>query len=96
LWNKITHAYIRHYLLGPIDFNTWLRSWKVFKCTCLFLEICELNHWTHTAITSSPSIRNTANIIGSSSSKQIPSLEKERSEVGAFWLGQEGNPQALT
>jgi hypothetical protein len=26
----------------PPDFDTWFRSWKVFKCTCLLLDICKV------------------------------------------------------
>jgi hypothetical protein len=40
LWDPETNTYKRHDLPGPPDSDTWLRLWKVFKCTCLLLDIC--------------------------------------------------------
>jgi hypothetical protein len=42
LWGPETHTYKRRDLPGLPDFDTWLRSWKVFKCTCLLLDICKV------------------------------------------------------
>jgi hypothetical protein len=37
-----TQSYKRRDLPGPPDFDTWFRSRKVFKCTCLLLDICKV------------------------------------------------------
>jgi hypothetical protein len=42
LWGPYTPTYKRRDLPGPPDFDTWFRSWKVFKCTCLLLDICKV------------------------------------------------------
>jgi hypothetical protein len=42
LWDHESHTYKRRDLPGPPDFDTWFRSWKVFKCTCLLLDICKV------------------------------------------------------
>jgi hypothetical protein len=42
MWDPETQSYKRRDLPGPPDFDTWLRSWNVFKCTCLLLDICKV------------------------------------------------------
>jgi hypothetical protein len=39
MWDPETQTYKRRDLPGPPDFDTWLRSWKVFKCNCLILDM---------------------------------------------------------
>jgi hypothetical protein len=42
MWDPETQSYKRRDLPGPPDFHAWLRSWKVFKCTCSILDICKV------------------------------------------------------
>jgi hypothetical protein len=40
-WDGETQSYKVRFLPGPSDFDTWFRSWKVFKYTCLLIGSCK-------------------------------------------------------
>jgi hypothetical protein len=42
MWDPETQSFKQRDLPGPPDFETWLRSWKVFKFTCLILDTCKV------------------------------------------------------
>ena len=93
MWDPETQTFKRRDLPGPPDFDTWLRSWKVFKCACLLLEISKIEHSTPTATISVLSTRNTARSIGSSSSRQTQDSEKNPLNVGSVEKSQKETAQ---